>query len=49
VLEAQVYAFIRSKAERLRSTIRREVGTSIAAVVANCVNVRETVSMVSPR
>jgi hypothetical protein len=43
------YAFNRVRADRLRSTIRREVGSSIAAAFSNCVRVRETVSMVSPR
>src|SRR5208282_971765 len=41
--------FRRFSAERLRSTIRREVGTSIAAVLSRHVNVRDTVSMVRPR
>lgn len=49
VLNRWTYAFNRVRADRLRSTIRREVGSSIAAAFSNCVSVRETVSMVSPR
>lgn len=49
VLNRWTYAFNRVRADRLRSTIRREVGSSIAAAFSNCVSVRDTVSMVSPR
>ena len=42
-------AFKRRSAARLRSTIRRELGSAIAALFSRVVNVRETVSMVSPR
>ena len=42
-------AFNRRSAARSRSTIRRELGSAIAALFSRVVNVRETVSMVSPR
>lgn len=42
-------AFNRFNAERLRSRIRRELGTSIAAAFSKWVSVRETVSIVRPR
>ena len=35
--------------ERFRSTMRRDIGTSIAAALSRAVSVRETVSMVRPR
>ena len=41
--------FRRFSADRLRSTMRRELGTSIAAVLSRHVKVRDTVSMVRPR
>ena len=41
--------FKRDSAERFRSTMRREVGTSIVAELSRPVSVRETVSMVRPR
>jgi hypothetical protein len=41
--------FIRFSAERLRSTIRREHGTSMAAQLSRDVSVREMVSIVKPR
>ena len=43
------YAFMLESAERLRSTMRRELGSPIAAVLSSCVSVRDTVSMVRPR
>lgn len=43
------HAFNLFKAPRLRSTTRREVGSSIAASLSSCVKVRDTVSIVSPR
>ena len=46
---SQSQAFKRRSAARLRSTIRRELGSAIAALFSRIVNVRETVSMVSPR
>ena len=39
----------RASAARLRISICREVGSAIAADFSNCVNVREIVSIVSPR
>jgi hypothetical protein len=33
----------------LHNTIRRELGTSIAALLSRHLNVRDTVSMVKPR
>ena len=41
--------FRRFSADRLRNTIRRELGTSIAALLSRHLNVRDTVSMVKPR
>ncbi len=42
-------AFSRLSAARLRSTMRRELGSSIAAAFSRWVSVRDTVSMVRPR
>ena len=47
--QAKAQPFSRPSAARLRSTMRREVGSSIAAAFSSCVSVRETVSMVRPR
>lgn len=41
--------FRRPSAVRLRNTMRRELGSSIAAAFSRWVRVRETVSIVSPR
>src|ERR1022692_2116695 len=43
------YAFNRLSAARLRNTMRRELGTAIAAVFSSWVSVRDTVSIVRPR
>jgi len=42
-------AFNRVSAAWLRNTMRRELGTEIAAEFSSCVKVRDTVSMVRPR
>jgi hypothetical protein len=40
---------MRMSADRLRSTMWRELGTSMVAQLSKDVSVRETVSMVRPR
>ena len=45
----EVQAFSRFSATRLRNWMRREVSSTMTPDCTNCVNVRDTVSMVSPR
>jgi hypothetical protein len=45
----QPQPFMRLSADRLRSTMWRELGTSMVAQLSKDVSVRETVSMVRPR
>jgi hypothetical protein len=48
-VHANIQELISRMALRLRSTMRRELGSAMVRSHASCVMVRETVSMVSPR
>jgi hypothetical protein len=48
-VRANIQEFSSHKTRRLRSTMRRELGSPMVRSDTSCVMVRETVSMVSPR
>ena len=48
-MSRQDQAFNWRNAPELRNTIRRELGSPMACSETNCVMVRDTVSIVSPR